>query len=237
VHYDQGAWNRGQSTKVHRRARPHERDIDPSCAEGSPLSALVCIDGAASFAERALDLLAPAALSTVAAKTTEHMIEDIVAISGFMTFWACQFPIAVAVRACGLRRDGSLSRASRYGYGNGRAARLIAPPTLQGSTETPAHRRSRRRRSASKSVFGSAHVVGLPTIRPIPRGARRPQRLRLGLRETGRVTALPTPVADLLGAVPRIRENNVSAAVASRPVWPSQPPPILATPVRPAKTA
>jgi len=72
---------------------------------GCRLSTLVCIDGAASVAERAFDLLAPAALSTVAAKTTEHMIEDIVAMPGFMTFWACQFPIAVAVRARGLRHD------------------------------------------------------------------------------------------------------------------------------------
>src|SRR5262249_22354256 len=60
------------------------RGIDLSYAEGSPSSALVCVDGAASVAERALDLLAPAALSTVVAKTTEHMIEDIVAMSGFV---------------------------------------------------------------------------------------------------------------------------------------------------------
>jgi hypothetical protein len=45
VHHEQGARNRAQSTKVHGRGRPHERDIDPSCAEGSPLSALVCVDG------------------------------------------------------------------------------------------------------------------------------------------------------------------------------------------------
>ena len=90
---------------MHGRGRPHEPDIDPPCAEGSPLSALVCVDGAASVAERALDPLVPAALSTLAAKTTEHTIEDIVAMSGLMTLWACQFPIAVAVRACGLRHD------------------------------------------------------------------------------------------------------------------------------------
>src|SRR5215831_19579739 len=74
-------------------------------SRGCRLSTLVRIDGAASVAERAFDLLAPAALSTVAAKTTEHMIEEIVAMPGFMTFWACQFPIAVAVRARGLRHD------------------------------------------------------------------------------------------------------------------------------------
>src|SRR5215831_19266601 len=87
-------------------------------SRGCRLSTLVRIDGAASVAERAFDLLAPAALSTVAAKTTEHMIEDIVAMSGFMTFWACQFPIAVAVRACGLRHDRCSFPASLYGYGN-----------------------------------------------------------------------------------------------------------------------
>jgi hypothetical protein len=100
-----GRTGRSRSGTMHGRGRPHERDIDPPCAEGSPLSALVGVDGAASVAERALDLLAPAALSTVAAKTTEHMIEDIVAMSGLMTLWACQFPIAVAVRARGLRHD------------------------------------------------------------------------------------------------------------------------------------
>src|SRR5262249_47034842 len=69
------------------------------------LSALVRVDRAASVAERAFDLLAPAALSTVATKTTEHTIEDIVTMSGSMTFWAGELSIAVAVRACGLRHD------------------------------------------------------------------------------------------------------------------------------------
>ena len=75
------------------------------CRRECALSALVRVDRAASVAERAFDLLAPAALSTVATKTTEHMIEDIVTMSGSMTFWAGELSIAVAVRAGGLRHD------------------------------------------------------------------------------------------------------------------------------------
>ena len=77
----------------------------PGCRRECALSALVRVDRAASVAERAFDLLAPAALSTVATKTTEHMIEDIVTMSGSTTFWAGQLSIAVAVRAGGLRHD------------------------------------------------------------------------------------------------------------------------------------
>ena len=75
------------------------------CRRECALSALVRVDRAASVAERAFDLLAPAALSTVATKTTEHIIEDIVTMSGSTTFWAGQLSIAVAVRAGGLRHD------------------------------------------------------------------------------------------------------------------------------------